>query len=303
VRAGQDFNALFSQQLNRALAGRWRVGDQRVQQRQRADVVCGAGDKDGHQAVLAAAQRSAQARANLVVSERLGLEVLLHQRIVGLGGGFDQRQPCLFDSIGHVGGRGGDLLARAQVRLLRQQVHHAGELSLRADGQHHRHEAVVREALAHHAQHVGEVGVLTIHFVDDDGNWKPEFLRIIERQLGAHLWAGHGVHHDDRCIGHAHGVLCLAHEVHIAGRVQDVDLVPAVLDGQQRAVNGQAARLLILIEVGDGVPLFDLFQTSGRAGGEQQALGQAGLAGALVAYQSDIPQQVSGIVFHADQAS
>ena len=88
--------------------------------------------------------------------------------------------------------------------------------------------------------------------------------------------------HDDAVDGEERAVGVLA-EILVAGRIEQRDVVPFELELERRRADGDAALLLHLHPVGDGVPLCFAAANGPRqldgAGIEQQLLGECGLAG------------------------
>ena len=101
-----------------------------------------------------------------------------------------------------------------------------------------------------------------------------------------------------RRLDGAEAALHLAHEVHVAGRVDDVDLVVFPLEGEQRDVQAELALMLVGVPVADGRAVLDLAHAGRGAGGEQHRLGQRCLAGAAVAGQSDVTNLIGRVVLH-----
>ena len=91
-----------------------------------------------HRRHLSGEDSLAQAALDLLLAQRAGVEVLLEQRVVALGGGLDQLAPVLLDELLHVV-RYGNLAAlavwRRHERFEVQEVDDAAEVLLRTDRQ------------------------------------------------------------------------------------------------------------------------------------------------------------------------
>ena len=79
-------------------------------------------------------------------------------------------------------------------------------------------------------------------------------------------------------------------EVHVAGRVDDVDAVVAPEAGGRRGGDRDAAFLLLLHPVHDGRAFMDLTYLVGDARVEEDALGGCRLAGINVGHDADVPR-------------
>ena len=300
LRRRQRFAALVGAfQTNAAPARLRRVGDQGLQQGHDADVFRRRGGEDRHGPQFGVARRLAHTVANLLVAEVAFLEVLLDQVVVGFGGGLHQLQPRRFHRLFHVGRQVGALRARAQVGLLRDQVDHPGEVGLFAQGQHDRNELVVPKTVLQTGKRGVKIGVVAVHLVDDDHDGLPAGAGEFPGQLGPHFHAGDRIdHHHDR-IRHVNGVLDLALEVRVAGRVQQVDLGLVEFDRHQRGGKRKRAILLIVVPVRNRVAFLNGPQTIGGAAVVEQRFNQRGLARPLMARQGDVADVLACVFLHA----
>ena len=87
------------------------------------------------------------------------------------------------------------------------------------------------------------------------------------------------------------------------GRVDQVDLAPAVLEAGERGVDRHRPLLLVGLVVGDRRAVGDRAEPVDRAGLEQHRLVQARLAAAPVPDQGDIANPVCGLVRHASEGT
>jgi hypothetical protein len=108
------------------------------------------------------------------------------------------------------------------------------------------------------------------------------------RYLSAWLDAGDRVEQRDGAVEHAQRALHLNGEVHVAGRVDDVDAVVAPEGGRGGRGDRDAALLLLLHPVHDGRALVDLTHLVGAAGVEEDALGRRRLTGVDVRHDPDV---------------
>lgn len=92
--------------------------------------------------------------------------------------------------------------------------------------------------------------------------------------FGAHLHAVYGADDDHRGIRSGEGGEHLAHEVCIAGRIEEVQLLPLPFTRNDRHLHAAPALDLFWLVVGDGVAVGHLPQAGNGTRGEQQRLGQ-----------------------------
>ena len=135
--------------------------------------------------------------------------------------------------------------------LIREQVGHAVERRLLADGQLEGSEARAERG-PELVQHPVEVGPFLVLLVDEDHAGQPELDATAPDDLGLHLDAVDRAHHEDGQVGHAQSRLHLAHEVRVTGRVDEVDLVAFPLDGRDGQREGDPALDLLRLGVRDG---------------------------------------------------
>ena len=106
--------------------------------------------------------------------------------------------------------------------------------------------------------------------------------------LGLRLYAGDGVEQRDCTVEHAQRALDLDREVHVAGRVDDVDAVIGPLAGGRGRRDRDAALLLLLHPVHGRGALVDLAHLVGLAGVVEDALGRRRLARIDVGHDPDV---------------
>ena len=224
-------------------------------------------------------------------------QIFLDQGVVAFGGGLHQGHVRLFGRSLQVGRDIAQLLALAQAGLHGQQAHHALEAGLFADGQLHGHQLGL-EGLLDLRQGARVVGVFAVQLVDDHEARQLILVGVAPDQLGAHLHAGHGIHHHDGGLADVQGGFDLADEVGEAGRVQDVDFVVVILDGDDGGGDGDLAPALLVLKIGDGRAVLDLALPRDGAGVEQERFGQGRLARTAVPDERDIADLVGSVLFH-----
>src|SRR5262249_56087760 len=105
-----------------------------------------------------------------------------------------------------------------------------------------------------------------------------------------HLDTADGAENAHRAIEDAQGALDLRREVHVAGRVDQVDARVAPFDGDGRAVDRDALLLLQRVEVGSGVALVHVADFVLGAAEVENALRGRGFAGVHVGDDANVPQ-------------
>ena len=187
------------------------------------------------------------------------------------------------------------LLAVEVDRLAVDQVDHAFEVRLGADRDLQRDGGQAELALEL-LDHVGRVRAGAVHLVDerDAGHVVPLHLAVDGDRLRLH--ARHGAEDQHRAVEDAERPLDLDGEVDVAGRVDDVDLLVAPVDGGRGRGDRDPALLLQLHVVHHRAFALDLLDHVDAAGVEQDPLGQRGLARVDVGRDPDIADVAK--VFH-----
>jgi hypothetical protein len=224
-------------------------------------------------------------------------QVLLQQLVFALGGSFHQVHARRGGRLGVVGGDVGELVALAGARLHRQQADDALKTRLLTPGELHRHELGAEGAL-HLLQGALEVGVLAIHLINDDEARQLMLVGILPYQLGADFHARNRVDHHHGRIGHAQRRFHFTEEVGEARRVDKIDFVLLVFDGDNCGGDGDVAAVLFVFKIRHRRAIFNPAQTTGDPGVVQKGFGQRGFARPTMAYQGDVANEVSSILFH-----
>ena len=99
----------------------------------------------------------------------------------------------------------------------------------------------------------GEVRVLAVHAVDDDDARAGRAVGDLPGAVGADLRPGDRIDDHERHVRGLDAANDLGDEVRVAGRVDEVDLLPFPLDRQEREVQAELSLVLVLVVVADGV--------------------------------------------------
>ena len=229
------------------------------------------------------------------------LEVLHLQLLVGAGGGLHDGLAAALDLVGQVGGDvdGLEVLALADEGLLLEDAHHAGELAV-FDDRHLDGGDVAAVLVGDGAQRALEVGVLLVHFIDDDHAGGVGLVAHGPGLLRAHVQAGDRAHGDQRALAHVHRAHLLAGEIKVAGNIHQIDLPVLPLQRRHGGGDGDLTLDLFRIVVHGGLAVLHAPLAVDRAGGEQKRLGQRGLADAAVTHDGQVADILGLIIFHMD---
>ena len=185
-----------------------------------------------------------------------------------------------------------DLLAQVvavEDGLHLDQVDDALEAVLLADRDLDRHR-VGAQAVADRLHAAPEVGAGAVELVDEAEARHAVAVGLAPDRLRLGLDARHAVEHDDRAVEHAQAALDLDGEVHVSGRIDDVDAMIAPERGRRRGRDGDAALLLLGHPVHRGRALMHLADLVDLLGVEEDALGDGRLAGVDMRDDADVPR-------------
>ncbi len=178
-------------------------------------------------------RQRAEAQAALDLGDRqlLALEVLVGQLVVHLGDGLDHRVAVLLGLGPELLGDVDDVDLVAQVvavvdGLHLDEVDDALELVLAADRDLDRH-GVRAEAVLDRLDAAPEVGAGAVELVDEADARHAVAVGLAPDRLGLRLDTGHAVEDDDGAVEHPKAALDLDREVHVPGRIDDVDAMIA----------------------------------------------------------------------------
>jgi hypothetical protein len=102
------------------------------------------------------------------------------------------------------------------------------------------------QPVAHHLHDVLEIGAHAVHLVDERDARDVVLVGLAPHRLGLRLDAADGAEHGDRAVEDAQRALDLDGEVHVAGRVDDVDAVVTPVRGGGGGGDGDSALALLL---------------------------------------------------------
>jgi hypothetical protein len=170
-------------------------------------------------------------------------------------------------------------------------VDDAAEVLLLADRKLDR-SGVRTEAVDHRLDGREEVGADAVHLVDEGDARDAVAVGLPPDRLGLGLHPRHGVEDGDGAVEDAQAPLHLDREVHVPGRIDDVDTKIAPEGRRRRGRDRDAALLLLRHPVHHGGALVHLAHLVGAAGVVEDPLGRRRLAGVDVRHDPDVADVV-----------
>ena len=146
------------------------------------------------------------------------------------------------------------------------------------------------EAVADHLDAAPEVGAGAVELVDEADARHAVAVGLAPDRLGLGLDAGHAVEDDDRAVEDAQAALDLDREVHVPGRIDDVDSMIVPEARRSRGSDRDAALLLLGHPVHGGRALMDLTDLVDLLRIEEDPLGDGGLPSVDMGDDSDVPR-------------
>ncbi len=240
--------------------------------------------------------------AQVLDGDLAALEVGLEQVVVVVGHRLDELLAVLVGALAQLVGDRLRLEGRAELVEVDDGVHldevdDAAEVGLGADRQL-QGDRVGAEAVDQHLQAAEEVGPDAVHLVDVGDARDAVLVGLAPDGLGLRLDAADRAEEGDGAVEHAEAALDLDGEVHVPGRVDDVDLRVAPEDGGRRRGDGDAALLLLLHPVHHRRALVHLTDLVGLAGVVEDALGRRRLARVDVGHDADVARSVERVLPH-----
>jgi hypothetical protein len=182
-----------------------------------------------------------------------------------------------------VGPGAGDELVEQRRLVLGQHVDRTGRLDRWAD----RHDSR-GEPVGDLVDDAGGVGSHPVDLVDEQQRRDVQALERPEQDPRLGLDTLDGRHHEDGPVEHAQHPVDLGDEVGVARRVDQVDRDAADHEGDHRRADGDAPAALQVERVGLRVAVIDAAHLADDPGGEEEPLGQAGLAGVNMRQDSQV---------------
>ena len=234
--------------------------------------------------------------AHVLGGDLLTVEVGLEEVVVVVGDRLDELEPVLVRQFLVIVRDVGDLEVRPELVEVDDGVHldevdDAAELGLAADGHLQRDGVGPRRSTIISRPRKKSAPMRSILLTKRDAR-DAVLVGLPPHGLRLRLDAADGAEQRDGAVEHAQAPLDLDGEVHVPGRVDDVDLRVAPGDGGGGRGDGDAALLLLRHPVHDGGALVDLADLVRLPGVVQDALGRRGLAGVDVRHDPDVARVV-----------
>ena len=140
----------------------------------------------------------------------------------------------------------------------------------------------------HHIDDMIEIGTRDVHFIDIGDTGYAVFHGLMPHRLRLRFHAALGAEHGDRTVKDAERTLHLDGEVHMAGRVDDIDAVAAPIRSRGGGGDGDATLLLLHHVVHGRCALVRLAELVDPARIVEDPLGRRGLTGVNMRHDADI---------------
>ena len=242
----------------------------------------------------------AQTIQNIFLGELHLFEELLHKSLVCFGSSLGKLFVKLLYFTLQIAGNS-DLFQTLGTEFVGHgvnDIHKAYKITALHDGELNRNHRGT-ELFVYVSHDLLEVGVFTVHLVDDHDMGLVLFMAHGHSLFCTHHGAGNGAHHDDSAVAEEHGGSYIAIEIVTTRSIDKVDLGVFPLDRKHAHVDGAAALDLFRIKVGSGGSVFNLADTIQKSGIKKHGLCQSGLALASMAENAYVADGICGIVFHS----
>ena len=248
---------------------------------------------------ITAADTDPQALGDLMNVEFLFHEELFHQLFVSHGNRFGDFHVVFFDLVSQI--RRDFLRFIAVVKVpcfLPQDIDGTDRLAV-LDNRHFERDNALAELITDICQNIIKVGIRIVHLVDEeDGRQLALAYSFLPGSLGACFDAFLGINNDQGIVTNAEAGDFFAFIVHVAGGVDEVDLLAFPFDRGQMAVAGQAALAFFRVKVQGGCAVGVCAESINCLGEIQAGFDHRALAGPGVSQDNNISYFICQIVFH-----
>ena len=211
--------------------------------------------------------------------------------VVGVGERLEQRLPVGL-ALGReplLGAEGARVLRVAEADAPpRHQVLEPLEGGLGADGAVQGRDGLVRKVAPHGGEGHGEVGAHPVHLVGEGDAGHAVAVGLAPHRLALGLDAVGRVEDRHRAVEHSQAPLHLDGEVHVAGGVDEVQLVAAPVEAGHRRGDGDASLALEVHPVHHRGAVVHLAHPVRAARGEEEPLGERGLSCVDVGHDAEV---------------
>ena len=237
----------------------------------------------GHGYDAAIAHIGTQCRADLGLREGLPIEEALHHLLTGLRHRLHQGVPADlqigFIVLRHLAGN--HFLTLPAVAGLGNHIHIAHEFLILTNGQIEGGQFLAKE-VGHILHHLAEGCVVHIHIGHIHESGQFIFLTQLPSLQRAHLNAGLAVHHDDGGACGAQSLFHFSHEIKIPRGVENINLMPLPLNGNDGCTDGKLPLLLFFSIITYSIAICYFTHSGSNAGQVCHRLNQAGLTAAAM---------------------
>ena len=144
------------------------------------------------------------------------------------------------------------------------------------------------EILVHLGHHVGEVGAGAVHFIDEGDAGHAVLVGLVPDGFALGLHAADSAEDSDHPVDDTQRAFHLDGEVHVAGSVDEVDLVVVPVGSDGGRGDGDATLLLLLHKVHRSLSVVSLTDLAFHAGEKEDTFRNGGLTGIDMGGNTDI---------------
>jgi len=151
------------------------------------------------------------------------------------------------------------------------------------------HDSRVRtQPVTDHFDRVVKIGADLIHLVDEDHARDFILVRLPPDRFGLRFDAGIGIQQSNGAIENAQAPLDFNGEVHVTGRIDDVDALVVPIAGRRGRRDCYAALLFLLHPIHGGSAIMDFTDLMALAGVVENPFGRRRLTGVDMRHDADI---------------
>ena len=180
------------------------------------------------------------------------------------------------------------------VDLAVNEVDHTAESVFPTQGNLDR-QRLGRHPRPQHEDRPFRVGPDPVHLVDEHDPRHPVLVGLAPHCLGLRFDAANSTQYGYRAVEHPQGALDLRGEIHVTGRINDIDTV--VTPGARRRGRGDGDPAFLLLDhpIHHGRSVVHLAHLVGHTRIEQDPLGRGRLAGVDMGHDTDVPYSLDRV--------
>ena len=248
---------------------------------------------------IAAADTDPQALGDLMNIEFLFHEELFHQFFVSHGNRFGDFHVVFFDLVSQIRRDFLRFIAVVKVPCLLPQDIDGTDCLTVLDNRHFERDNALAELAADIFQDIIKVGIRIVHLVDEeDGRQLALAYGFLPGSFRACFDTFLGINNNQGIVTNTEAGDFFAFIVHVAGGVDEVDLLAFPFDRGQMAVAGQAALAFFRVKVQGGCAVGVCAESFNCLGEIQAGFDHRALAGPGVSQDNNVSYFICQIVFH-----